>query len=218
MPGVLQKVTNNGNTCEVQPTINGQVIQLDGTYKPIQMPVLVDVPIQWIGGGGATWTFPLVKGDEGLLIFISRCIDSWWLNGFVPPAGQKGADGQPVNAANNPPELRTHNLSDAFFIPGVRSKPRAFAQFDNATARLRTDDDSCYLEFDPVGKKVKIVASGGITLNGVTIDTNGNVVSPQTITGQAQVVAGTGGSAVHLTTHIHADPQGGNSAAPTAGS
>lgn len=218
LPGVIQAVTNNGNTVEVQPAINGRVRQPDGTYKPIQMPKLVDVPICWQGGGGATWTFPVAAGDECLVVFASRCIDAWWQNGFVAPTGQKGADGAPVNVLNNPPEFRMHNLSDGFAIIGVRSKARAFASFDASTARLRTDDDSCYVEFDPVGKKVKIVASGGITLNGVTIDTNGNVVSPQTITGQTQVVAGTGGSAVHLTTHIHADPQGGNVAAPTAGS
>lgn len=218
LPGVVQAVTNGGNTVEVQPAINGRVRQPDGTYKPIQMPKLVDVPICWQGGGGATWTFPVTNGDECLVVFSSRCIDSWWQNGFVVPTGGKGADGKPVNVLNNPPEYRLHNLSDGFAIVGVRSKSRAFASFDTTTARLRTDDDSCYIEFDPVNKKVKIVASGGITLNGVTIDTNSNVVSPATITGQTQVVAGTAGSAIHLTTHTHTDPQGGTVPAPTAGS
>jgi len=218
LPGVIQAVTNSGNTVEVQPAINGRIRQLDGTYKPIQMPKLVDVPICWQGGGGATWTFPVTAGDECLVVFASRCIDSWWQNGFVAPAGQQGADGKPVNVLNNPTEWRMHNLSDGFAIVGVRSKKRAFASFDAATARLRTADDSCYVEFDPVNKKVKIVASGGVTINNVTFDSSGNVVSPQTITGQTQVVAGTGGSAIHLTTHIHSDPQGGNVSAPTAGS
>lgn len=218
LPGVIQAVTNNGNTVEVQPAINGRVPQQNGTFKPIQMPKLVDVPICWQGGGGATWTFPIAVGDECLVVFSARCIDSWWQNGFVAPAGQLGADGKPVNALNNPPEFRMHNLSDGFAIVGVRSKKRAFATFDTATARLRTDDDSCYVEFDPVNKKVKIVASGGVTINNVTFDSSGNVVSPQTITGQTQVVAGTGGNAIHLTTHIHVDPQGGNVQAPTAGS
>ena len=214
LPGVIQSVTNNGNTVEVQPAINGRIRQRDGTYKPIQMPKLVDVPICWQGGGGATWTFPVSAGDECLVVFSSRCIDNFWLNGFVPPAGQKGADGKPVNVLNNPPEYRMHNLSDGFAIIGVRSKKRAFASFDTTTARLRTDDDSCYVEFDPVNKKVKIVASGGVTINNVTFDSNGNVVSPQTITGQTQVVAGTGGNAIHLTTHTHPS----NGQPPTPGS
>lgn len=159
LPGVIQAVTNNGNTVEVQPAVNGRVRQTDGTYKPIQMPKLVDVPICWQGGGGATWTFPIAKGDECLVVFSSRCIDSWWQNGFVAPSGQEGADGKPVNALNNPPEYRMHNLSDGFAIVGVRSKKRAFASFDANTARLRTDDDSCYLEFDPVNKKFTVVTN-----------------------------------------------------------
>jgi hypothetical protein len=218
LPGVIQAVTNNGNTVEVQPAINGRFKELDGTYKAIQMPKLVDVPICWQGGGGATWTFPVAKGDECLVVFASRCIDSWWQNGFVAPNGQVGADGKPVNLQNSPQEFRLHNLSDGFAIVGVRSKARAFSAFDATTARLRTDDDSCYVEFDPVNKKVKIVASGGVTINNVTFDSSGNVVSPQTITGQTQVVAGSGGNAVHLTTHTHTDPQGGTVPAPNPGS
>lgn len=218
LPCVVQAVTNSGNTLEVQPAINGSVRQRDGTFKPIQMPKLVDVPILWQGGGGATWTFPIAKGDECLTIFSSRCIDNWWKNGFKVPTGILGADGKPMNPANNPPEFRMLNLSDGFAFVGVRSLPRALASFNTTTARLRTDDNSCYLDFDPVNKKLTAVFPGGITLNNVTIDSSGNVVSPGTIqgttvTGTTQVVAGSGGSAIHLTTHTHPS----NGAPPTAG-
>jgi hypothetical protein len=191
MPGVLQAVTNNGNTCEVQPAVNGRVRQLDGSYKSIQIPKLVDVPICWQGGGGATWTFPLkATVDEGLLVLASRCIDQWWANGYTPPAGQIGADGKPVNTLNDPPEFRMHNLSDGFFIPGVRSKARAFSTFDTTTARLRTDDDTCYIEFDPVNKKVNIVAPGGITANGVTIDSTGHLANAASVAATGNITSG----------------------------
>lgn len=209
LPGVVQAITNSGQTLEVQPVINGAVRQKDGTYKPIQMPKVVDVCIQWIGGGGATWTFPISKGDECSLFFSSRCIDAWWKLGFSQPAGQVGADGNPVNIANNPPEFRMHNLSDGFALVGIRNSTRALTGLTNATtARLRTDDNSCYLEFDPVGKKLNAVFPAGITLNGVTIDSSGNIVTSgnitgSTVTGTTQTVAGSGGSAVHGTTHTH---------------
>lgn len=191
MPGVFQGFTNNYNTCEVQPAINGRVRQLDGTYKSIQMPKLVDVPLVWTGGGGATWTFPLQAGtDEGLIVLSSRCIDQWWANGYTPPSGQVGADGKPVNTLNDPPEFRMHNLSDGFFIPGVRSKVRAFASFDATTARLRTDDDTCYIEFDPINKKVNIVAPGGITANGVTIDSGGHIANAASVAATGNISSG----------------------------
>lgn len=212
MPGVIQAVTNNGNTVEVQPAINGRVRQLDGTFKSIQMPKLVDVPICWQGGGGATWTFPIALGDECLVVFASRCIDNFWKNGFVAPQGQVGADGKQVNTLNDPPEFRMLNLSDGFAIIGVRSKKRAFSSFDASTARLRTDDDSCYLEFDPTGKKLNGVFPGGITLNGVTIDSSGNVGSPAIITATTDVVGG----GKHLKTHVHSGvtPGGSNTGQP----
>ncbi len=218
LPCQVQAVTNSGNTIEAQPAINGLVSQLDGTFKSIQMPKLVDVPILWQGGGGATWTFPIAKGDECLVIFASKCIDQWWKGGFQIPTGILGADGNPMNPANNPPEYRMHNLSDGFALVGVRSKSRALASFNMTTARLRSDDNSCYLDFDPVNKKLTGVFSGGITLNNVTIDSSGNVVSPGTIqgttvTGTTQVVAGSGGTAVHLTTHTHPS----NGSPPTPG-
>jgi hypothetical protein len=190
LPGVIQAVTNNGNTVEVQPAVNGRARQLDGTYKSIQMPKLVDVPICWQGGGGATWTFPIAVGDECLVVFASRCIDSWWQNGFVAPQRQTGADGKPVNTLNDPTEFRMLNLSDGFALVGVRSLKRAFSAFDAETARLRTDDDTCYLEFDPVGKKLKGVFPGGITLNNVTFDSSGNVANATTLAATGNITSG----------------------------
>lgn len=207
LPARVEAVTNNGNTLEAQPAINDKVRQIDGTYKSIQLPKLVDVPICWQGGGGATWTFPIQPGDECLVIFASRCIDQWWYSGFSPPTGQTGADGKPVNTLNDPLSFRMHDLSDGFAIVGVKSKKRAFTSFDASTARLRTDDDSCYLEFDPVGKKLNGVFSGGITLNGCTIDSSGNINSPATMTATTDVVGG----GKHLKTHVHSGVTTGGS-------
>ena len=202
----------------VQPAIKGNVRAPDGSIIQVALPLLLDCPVVFPRGGGVSLTFPLGGDDECLVVFSQRCIDAWWQNGFVTPAGGSGADGKPMNVQNNPPEFRMHSLSDGFAIVGVRSKARAFSQFDANTARLRTDDDSCYLEFDPTNKKLNGVFPGGITLNGVTIDTNGNVVTAgnitgATVTGTTQVVAGSGGSAVHLATHTHPS----NGAPPTPG-
>jgi hypothetical protein len=206
-------------TIEAQPAVNGRQRLINGNWVYIAMPKLVDVPVCWMGGGGATWTFPIQPGDECLVVFSSRCIDAWYAQGFLAPNTQDN-NGNPVNFGNNPTDFRMHDLSDGFALVGVRSQPRKFSTFDNSTARLRTDDDSCYVEFDPTNKKVNILANGGINMNGVTIDASGNLTSPATVTGQTQVVAKTGGSAVHLSTHIHGGVQtgGSNTAAPTAGS
>lgn len=206
IPGIIQAVNNAlgpaSMTVDVQPTINGRVYQKDGSYLSVQLPPLLDCPIAWQGGGGATLLFPIAPGDEALVILAARCIDGWWSTGTVCDA----------------PELRMHNLSDGFALVGVRSKPRAYA-LPTTGARLTSDDGSTYIELQPGAQIIKAVAPGGLNLNGVTISASGNIVAPGTIqgttlTGTTQVVAGSGGTAVHLTTHGHP----ANNTAPNPGS
>ena len=163
---------------------------------------------------GMTMVFDIAAEDEVLVVFSARCIDAWWAQGYAALVG-----GATFNPKNNPPEFRMHNLSDGFAIPQARNLTRALA-VDPGVCRISTDDDSAYLEFNPTAKTMKAVFSGGITLNGVTIDSSGNLVSPATVTGTTQVVAGSGGSAVHVSTHTHGGVTtgSGTSGAPTAGS
>jgi hypothetical protein len=67
-----------------------------------------DVPVQFSSGGPASLTFPIAKGDQVLLICSCRSIDEWY----------EGDGSQQVE----PRSLRMHDLSDAFAIPGIRTK------------------------------------------------------------------------------------------------
>jgi Phage protein Gp138 N-terminal domain len=218
LPCLVTAVTRNGNCVEAQPTINGRIRKQDGTWQILQLPKIVDCPILWPGGGGLTLLFPLTPNvDEVLVAFSARCFDSWYASGFQVPAGNAS-----FNPANNPPAWRMHNLSDGFAIPGIRSWPRAFGgggdvvAIDPNVCRLRTDDDTFYYEMNPTAKSFKVVAPGGITLNNVTIDSSGNVVSPVnitadgTLTGETAVIEGTGGSTVRLGTHKTSEVQSGS--------
>jgi hypothetical protein len=179
---------------DVQPTINAQYRDTSGNYIWVQMPVLLDCVVVWQGGGGVTSTFPIAEGDECLIVLASRCIDAWWQQGWK--GGQSVT--QP-NKAMNPPDLRMHNLSDGFALVGLRSLPRQFA-VDTANACLITDDGQTYFKLNPTTKAIAARATGGINLNGVTIDQNGNLTSPATIIGTTDVKNGTGTS---LTNHVH---------------
>lgn len=53
-------------------------------------------------------TFPLKQGDECILLFSDREIESWFINGDVNPEGY----------------TRMHDLTDAVAIVGIRSLPR----------------------------------------------------------------------------------------------
>lgn len=225
LPCIVTAITRKSNCLEAQPAINGRIRKQDGTWQLVQLPKVVDCPIQWPGGGGLTLIFPIAVEDEVLILFSARCIDNWFQNGFVSPVGANT-----VNPANNPPEWRMHNLSDGFAIPGVRSSPRGFGNseavvpIDSGVCRLRTDDNTAYWEVNPTAKTLNCVFPGGITLNGVTIDSVSNVVAPgnvtsdKTITGNQEVIAKTGGSAVHLSTHTTPTAPTGPESPPTPGS
>jgi streptogramin lyase len=151
-------------TADVQPTINGLARVPGNGYQSYQMPLLLDCPIVWQGGGGVTATFPIKVGDECLVVFASRDINNWFQQGWINQSPQM-----------DPPEpFRMHNLSDGFAIVGLRSQPRAFAT-DTENAGLITDDGNTYVKVNPTTKAVAVQASGGINLNGLTIDSSGNL-------------------------------------------
>lgn len=182
LPGIVDRFDAARMTVDVQPTINGRLRSPKGEISSVQMPKLLDCPVLWQGGGGVTLTFPIAAGDECLVVFASRCIDAWWGQGGVQDAG----------------DIRMHNLSDGFALVGVRSLPRAFG-VSSSEAVLRSDDGETFVKLNPQGQLVQITAPGGINLNGVLIDANGNVQTSATITADTDVVGG----GKSLKTHTH---------------
>jgi hypothetical protein len=191
MPGILQSFNVDAMTAVIQPAIQGQNQNKDGTWKNVNLPLLLDCPVQFPGGGGVTLTMPLKHGDEVWINFANRCIDAWWSQGGIQPQA----------------EFRMHDLSDGFCFPKVWSKPNALANVSTTTAQLRSDDGEAFVELDPAGHIVNIVAPGGI-----------NITGPLTVTGAinatGNVIAGhAGADQVGLQTHKHA----ANNTPPTAG-
>ena len=67
-------------------------------------PELPDVPVIFPRGGDWSISWPLKKGDNVLLVFSQRSIDDWYIT-----------NGQ---GSVSPQDLRAHDISDAFAIPG----------------------------------------------------------------------------------------------------
>jgi hypothetical protein len=97
----------------------------------VNLPLLINVPIVFPASGGFLLTLPLAAGDEVLVVFASRCIDSWW---------QSGGVGRPM-------EARMHDLSDGFAIPGPRSQAKLpGAAVSTTKAQLRNNAGTVYLQ------------------------------------------------------------------------
>lgn len=142
-PGIIQSYNAGTNTATVQLAIREKVNQMDGTTQDTDLPLLLDCPVMMPRGGGFALTFPVVAGDECLVIFADACIDSWWQSGGV----------------QNQAEKRRHDLSDGIVIPGLWSQPNRLTIGEGI--RLTTADG---------GASVSVTASGvTLTLGGVSL-------------------------------------------------
>lgn len=158
LPGILESVDLAKLTCSVRPAVKALHVKEDGSYDYRSMPLLLDCPIIFPSGGGFVLTFPLVPGDEALVIFSSRCIDSWW---------QSGGEQAPF-------EYRMHDLSDGFVLPGPKSRPRALTNVSSQNVQLRSDSGTAFVEIAPTGD-VKVKSPVKVVIEAPQVDINGSV-------------------------------------------
>lgn len=154
-------------TVSAQPTVQAQVRTPGGSWVNVTLPLCLDCPVMFQGGGGFVLTFPLDANDEGLLIFSARCIDAWWQQGGVQPQA----------------ELRMHDLSDGFFLPLCFSNSKVPTGVSTTTAQLRSVDGESYVELAG-GHIVNIVAPGGVKVTG-NMEVTGTLKADELETGEA---------------------------------
>lgn len=201
MPGIIQSFNVGAVTATVQMAIKGIVQDQAGKSQFVNLPLLVDVPVFFPRGGNCTLTFPVAKNDECLVVFASRCVDGWFQSGGIQA----------------PVQPRMHSMSDGFALVGFFSQATKISSISTTTAQLRSNDGSTYVEVNPAGQIVNVVAPGGMTLTTPTVTITGtiNVQNMQgaasastisgsmtatgTITGQTDVVGG----GKSLKTHTH---------------
>lgn len=195
IPAIIQSFNATAQTVTAQPAIQGVTTDKKQNKNYVNMPLLVDVPIQFMTAGGYSITCPISVGDECLIVFSSRCIDGWWQSGGV----------------QRPIEARMHDLSDGFALIGVRSQSRTVAGYDTTKLQIRSDDHNTMIEVDKTGK-VNISAPTSMTITTPLATFTGNVNVSGTLTATTDVVGG----GKSLSSHIHSGVTSGlsNTGAP----
>lgn len=184
----------NPETQTAQVEIGIKRVDVNGqSYVP---PPIIECPVLF---SGDKWTLEIQIDPkcEGLAIFSQRCIDGWITTG---------------GTAENP-LCRFHDISDALFIPGFRPNPTAIKSFSNNGIRLRNADGSQFAWLKNDGSiaiengkgHIKIAKDGTVTINGVTIDVNGNITTQSTVTAQNNIVGG----GISLNSHRHSGVESG---------
>lgn len=198
LPGIVHSFDPDTQTASVQPAIKRVFTEKGAVY----LPLCVDVPVAFPGGGDFFLTFPVKAGDECVLQFSERCIDFWHAFGGI----------------QLPAEYRLHDLSDAFATVGINSQPHKITAFSSTDTELRNRARTVRVTMKPDGTienvnqggrttlsaagKFTIIAPGGFEVNAphsqinsdtTTINGNETVVGTELVQG---ALTGQGGMAI----------------------
>lgn len=104
--------------------------------QKVSLPVVTDVPVIFPRAGEASLTFPLNRGDTGLLLCAERSLEEWLS----------------VGGEATPADPRRFELTDAIFLPGLypfnAASPAEEADalvLKNAAIKLKLRDDKAAL-------------------------------------------------------------------------
>lgn len=106
MPGTIIAFDAVRNMVTVQPDLSRVFVDLRGVETITPAPVLKEVPVKFLRGGGFRITWDLSPGDEVLLVFCERSIDTW----------------SQIGGSVDPTPRRKHDWSDAIAIPGMSTQ------------------------------------------------------------------------------------------------
>lgn len=108
LPAKVVTFTAAENKASVQPLIKDSFVDDDGNNVAEDLPVISDVPIHYPRGDGGNFsmTWPLQPDDIVMLVFTERSMDRW-------------IGGDDPTQSVDPTDLRKHQLSDCWAVPGV---------------------------------------------------------------------------------------------------
>lgn len=142
MPGQIESFDATTQTAGISLTVKNRYLNETGDVVVEDLPMLPSVPVIFIGGGGFRVTTPLQRGDTVLVIFCSRPIGQWLVNGDV----------------QDPILDHRHDLSAGVAIAGLRDMAHALSNCPTDRMSIGADDGAT-VEF--TSSKIKVGGNSG---------------------------------------------------------
>ena len=170
-------------------TVDAQILIQTKTFddKDLTIPEIVNVPVFQHGDKSFFIETQIEEGTEGALFFSHRCFKKWTDTGNIA----------------NQDVVRIQNISDCYFLAGIRSKPNVIGNHLNDGIRIRDKEADNFFHFKKDGsihikaKSIFYEVEDKITINGNTEQTGD--IKAKNLTGTDEVtVSGKG-----LKDHIH---------------
>lgn len=160
LPGKVLTFNPDDQTAQIECGIQRLV---DG--RGVTIPPIERVPVHFPGNDSWYFWHEITPGTEGLIHFSQRAIDTWL------------EQGGPVA----PHDTRMFAAADAFFVPGVRSRPGKIPGFQNSGIGLSDYAGETFIHLTPGAIAIK---TGALTIeaDSVTETSTMRTVESETIT------------------------------------
>ena len=177
MPGIIENFDPVTQTASIQPAVKRVFITREGvteTLTPTNLPILTNVPVSFPRGGGFSITFPVVKGDECLITFCERAIDSWHKFGGI----------------RRPNAKRFHHLSDATATVGLSSLPNKVPSYSSTATQIKKDDGSAVISLN-ADSSIFITSTADVTVDCANLSATSSGTAEVTATSSCTITAPT---------------------------
>lgn len=128
--GNIQVFNSTNQTAQVTINYTKTFLQIDDSGNTSittqNYPMLISCPVICLGGGTGSLTFPILPGDECLVLFNDRDLDNWF-------SGSSSAA---------PASTRLHSFADAIVLVGLRSLPKVLVNYDTNAVTLQNGVNS----------------------------------------------------------------------------
>lgn len=178
LPCIVREYDGTANTVSVEPLAQNVVPTLNGK-KNIPRPTYEDIPVMYSCHGGFSISFPLYKGDTGILIAMDRnCADAIKENSTALTKDQD--EDNPLNkGSSEPTDFSLSSFANGVFIPFSFASGSATAGELKVT-RLKTDTaDEIFATINADGITIQYGDSKSVVVskNGIVVSNGGDSIS-----------------------------------------
>lgn len=170
-PAKIKSFDPVNQTCTVVVSVEDYYTGINFSYVKQEAPLLVDVPVHIVQGGGWSLTCPIKEGDNCLVVYAQKGYDHW-LYSDLQETGL--VDGRPTAE-----HYREFNIRDALCIVGFNPIPKAIPNYNPVDMELRNTD---------LNQRITFKESGNIEIH-TTKDVNVTAANVTSVSDTATVTA-----------------------------
>lgn len=178
LPCIVKEYDGTANTVSVEPLAQNVVPTLDGK-KSVHRPTYEDIPVMYSCHGGFSISFPLYRGDTGILIAMDRnCTDAIKDNSTALTKDQD--EDNPLNKGSSAPtDFSLSSFANGVFIPFSFASGSSESGEVKIT-RLKTDtDDEVSAKINGDGIFIKRGDSQAVSMtdSGIKVENGGDSIT-----------------------------------------